>query len=35
MRRKNDVLDKISDLDGHPNKQGHERIAEFLYDRLG
>ncbi len=27
-------VDKISDLDGHPNKQGHERIAEFLYDRL-
>ena len=27
--------DKISELDSHPNKQGHERIAEFLYDRLG
>ena len=26
--------DKISDLDGHPNKQGHEKIAEFIYDRL-
>ena len=27
--------DRISELDSHPNKQGHERIAEFLYDRLG
>ena len=27
--------DHVSELDSHPNKRGHERIAEFLYDRLG
>ena len=25
----------VSDFDTHPNKKGHEKIAEFLYDRLG
>ena len=25
----------ISDLDNHPNAKGQEKIAEFLYDRLG
>jgi len=25
----------ISEYDKHPNKLGHEKIAEFLYDRLG
>tara|TARA_B110000967_G_C18762106_1_gene498423 strand:- start:667 stop:1020 length:354 start_codon:yes stop_codon:yes gene_type:complete len=25
----------ISEYDKHPNKKGHEKIAEFLYDRLG
>jgi hypothetical protein len=25
----------VSDKDVHPNKEGHEKIAEFLYDRLG
>jgi hypothetical protein len=25
----------ISEYDYHPNKKGHEKIAEFLYDRLG
>ncbi len=25
----------ISDLDKHPNAKGQEKIAEFLYDRLG
>tara|TARA_B100000902_G_scaffold69509_1_gene75400 strand:+ start:43 stop:801 length:759 start_codon:yes stop_codon:yes gene_type:complete len=25
---------KISKLDRHPNKLGHERIAEYLYDRM-
>ena len=25
----------ISDYDYHPNKKGHEKIAEFIYDRLG
>lgn len=25
----------ISEYDFHPNKKGHEKIAEFLYDRLG
>ena len=24
----------ISDLDNHPNAKGHEKIAEFLYDRF-
>tara|TARA_B100000927_G_scaffold159174_1_gene128245 strand:- start:91 stop:816 length:726 start_codon:yes stop_codon:yes gene_type:complete len=26
---------KISELDRHPNAKGQERIAEYLYDRLG
>jgi len=26
---------QISEMDTHPNKKGHELIAEFLYDRLG
>tara|TARA_A100000164_G_C21748183_1_gene695691 strand:- start:55 stop:789 length:735 start_codon:yes stop_codon:yes gene_type:complete len=26
---------KISNLDTHPNKLGQEKIAEFIYDRLG
>ncbi len=26
---------QISQFDTHPNKKGHELIAEFLYDRLG
>tara|TARA_S200000501_G_scaffold202617_1_gene190617 strand:- start:28 stop:771 length:744 start_codon:yes stop_codon:yes gene_type:complete len=26
---------KVSELDSHPNKEGQEKIAEFLYDRLG
>lgn len=25
----------ISEYDKHPNKLGHEKIAEFIYDRLG
>lgn len=25
----------ISEYDFHPNKKGHEKIAEFIYDRLG
>jgi len=25
----------ISEYDKHPNKKGHEKIAEFIYDRLG
>ena len=25
----------ISDWDQHPNEKGHQKIAEFLYDRLG
>lgn len=25
----------ISNLDNHPNAQGHKKIAEFIYDRLG
>ena len=25
----------ISEKDNHPNAKGHEKIAEFLYDRLG
>ena len=33
------VLDRkehvVSELDSHPNKKGQEKIAEFLYDRLG
>ena len=26
---------KISELDRHPNKAGQQKIAEYLYDRLG
>ena len=29
------TTDRISKIDLHPNKQGQEKIAEFLYDRLG
>ena len=25
----------VSNIDVHPNEKGHEKIAEFLYDRLG
>ena len=25
----------VSEWDQHPNGKGHEKIAEFLYDRLG
>jgi hypothetical protein len=25
----------VSELDNHPNALGQERIAEYLYDRLG
>ena len=25
----------ISKWDQHPNEKGHQKIAEFLYDRLG
>ena len=25
----------ISNIDSHPNKLGQEKIAEFIYDRLG
>ena len=27
--------DRISSLDLHPNKQGQEKLARFIYDRLG
>ena len=26
---------KISELDRHPNAKGQQKIAEYLYDRLG
>jgi hypothetical protein len=26
---------RVSKLDNHPNKLGQERIAEYIYDRLG
>ena len=26
---------RVSNLDTHPNKIGHEKIMEFIYDRLG
>ena len=32
--RQNDKDLIVSDLDLHPNKKGHEKIAEFLYGRL-
>ena len=25
----------LSEKDNHPNKLGQERLAEFIYDRLG
>ena len=25
----------VSELDVHPNEKGHQKITEFLYDRLG
>ena len=27
--------DRISKIDLHPNKQGQEKLARFIYDRLG
>ena len=29
------ATDRISEIDLHPNKQGQEKLAEFIYDRLG
>jgi len=29
------TTDRISKIDLHPNKQGQEKLAEFIYDRLG
>ena len=31
----NNTTDRISKIDLHPNKQGQEKLAEFIYDRLG
>ena len=32
---KHDRSAKVSEYDAHPNKKGHEMIAEYIYDRLG
>ena len=29
------ATDRISEIDLHPNKQGQEKIAQFIFDRLG
>jgi len=29
------ATDRISKIDLHPNRQGQEKLAEFIYDRLG
>ena len=29
------TTDRISKIDLHPNKQGQEKLARFIYDRLG
>jgi hypothetical protein len=29
------VADRISNIDLHPNEQGQRKLTEFIYDRLG